>query len=55
MKRPVITDGKSAFFLDQYPEQAWTSLAPKDSEFGDARQNIKVAANYYNTVAFLYR
>ena len=54
-QRHVMTDGKSTFFLDQYPEQAWTQLAPSAAQMADSRRSTTAAGNYYQTVAYLYR
>ena len=54
-QRHVVTDGKSTFFLDQYPEQAWTQLAPSAAQMADSRQATTAAGNYYQAVAYLYR
>ena len=54
-QRHVISNGKSTFFLDQYPEQAWTQLAPEAAEMADSRRAATAAGNYYQTVAYLYR
>jgi phage portal protein BeeE len=54
-QRHVVMDGKSTFFLDQYPEQAWTQLAPSAAQMADSRRATTAAGNYYQAVAYLYR
>ena len=54
-QRHMMVDGKSTFFLDQYPEQAWTQLAPSSAQLADSRQATMAAGNYYQVVAYLYR
>ena len=54
-QRHVVMDGKSTFFLDQYPEQAWIQLAPSAAQMADSRQATTAAGNYYQAVAYLYR
>jgi SPP1 gp7 family putative phage head morphogenesis protein len=51
----VAFDGKSNFFLDQYPESAWVQLSPTTSDMTDSRSGTQAAANYYQSVAFLFR
>jgi len=51
----VAFDGKSNFFLDQYPESAWVQLSPTTSDMADSRSATQAATNYYQSVAFLFR
>jgi SPP1 gp7 family putative phage head morphogenesis protein len=51
----VAFDGKSNFFLDQYPESAWVQLSPTTSDMADSRSGTQAATNYYQSVAFLFR
>ena len=51
----VAFDGKSNFFLDQYPESAWVQLSPTTSDMADSRAATQAATNYYQSVAFLFR
>ena len=51
----VVIDGKSNFFLDQYPEQAWTELTPSATDTADSREALDAIGKYYETVGFLHR
>jgi len=51
----VAFDGKSNFFLDQYPESAWVQLSPTTSDMADSRSATQATTNYYQSVAFLFR
>ena len=55
MKRYAVVDGKSNFFLDQYPEQAWTQLTPSAGDMANSRDALDAIGKYYENVAFLHR
>lgn len=53
--KSYLFDGKSSFFLDQYPDSAWVQLSPRNSDATDSRGATEAATNYYQSVAFLFR
>lgn len=55
MKKHIVIDGKSNFFLDQYPEQAWTNLTPGATDTADSREATEAIGKYYEAVGFLHR
>jgi HK97 family phage portal protein len=51
----ILTNGQKAISLSQYPDEAWTDLSPSGEGTKDNRKDTEAIANYYNTVAFLFR
>jgi SPP1 gp7 family putative phage head morphogenesis protein len=50
-----ITDGVKSTFIDNFPDEAWTSMTPAGNVARDSRADTRRAQYLYESVGWLYR